>query len=636
MHQVLLHYWGYSSFRPVQEDIIRSVLEGRDTLALLPTGGGKSLCFQVPGLMIDGVTLVITPLIALMKDQVENLRKRKISAEAIYSGMTPRETDLAMNHVLHGQIKFLYISPERLLTSRFQTALDHIKVGLIAVDEAHCISQWGYDFRPPYLRIAEIRQRLPGVPVIALTATATKQVVSDIQDKLAFQSSNVFERSFERKNLAYVVFREENKLQRLLKICSNVPGTGIVYVRNRKKTREIAEFLIQNRIRADYYHAGLTPAERERKQDAWKNGTLRIMVSTNAFGMGIDKPDVRFVVHLDLPESPEAYFQEAGRAGRDEKKAYAVLLYEEADILDARHNIELSFPAVEIIRNVYRALGNYYSLIPGTGRDLVAEFDLADFCNNYHFKPVVVFNALHFLEREGYIALNAAFETNSKLLFNIQKDKLYQFQVENAFWDPLIKTVLRSYGGVFTEPVAINEQELAQRLSVSREVVVSWLHQLHKLEVLTYIPQTDKPRLTFSSELVKASDLTISPQIYDERLKEALRRLEAVISYAGSSSHCRSQLLIKYFGQTDTRRCGICDVCLERNKANLSELEFNNILEIIKPLLLRDTCSLQQLLDACPRISEDKVISAITWLTDNEKVLLAGDGIFKWNSRDAR
>lgn len=630
IHQVLSRHWGYSSFRPLQEDIINSVLAGKDTLALLPTGGGKSICFQVPGLMMEGITLVVTPLIALMKDQVENLRKRNITAEAVYSGMTRRETELAMNHVLHNKIKFFYLSPERLLTEMFHTALEHITVSLIAVDEAHCISQWGYDFRPPYLRIAEIRDKLPGVPVMALTATATPKVVEDIQEKLHFRVKNVFERSFERKNLAYVVFKDENKLERLLKICTRVKGTGIVYVRNRRKTREIAGFLLRNNISADFYHAGLSPQDREKKQDAWKRGNLRVMVSTNAFGMGIDKPDVRFVVHMDLPDSPEAYFQEAGRAGRDEMKAYAVSLYEDADVLDARHNLELSYPSPDYIRNVYKALGNYLNLIPGTGRDTVHEFDLMAFCNTYDFKPLVTYNALRFIEREGFISMNEAMETHSRIVFNIRKDDLYRFQVENAVYDPLIKTILRSYGGLFTEPVSISENELGNRLSVSSEIIARSLNQLHRLEVLTYIPATDKPRIIFCSELIYAEDLRISQQHYFERRAEAELRLESVIAYVTTDNKCRSQMLVSYFGQTESKQCGICDVCVERNKADLSELEFNHIIDILKPMLKVGGCTIKQLVDSCPRINEEKVINAVNWLADNDKIALSDDGLFRW------
>lgn len=630
VHQVLSKYWGYSTFRPVQEDIIRSVLAGHDTLALLPTGGGKSVCFQVPGMMLDGLTLVITPLIALMKDQVENLRKRGIPCEALYSGMSPREIDLALNHVMHGSSKFLYLSPERLLSLRFLELLPSMHIGLIAVDESHCISQWGYDFRPPYLRIAEIRQYLPGVPVLALTATATRTVVSDIQSKLGFRRVNVFEKSFERRNLAYMVIKEEDKLNRLLRVVSHVQGSAIIYVRNRRKTLEIAEFLRKNGVSADYYHAGLTSTEREKKQDAWKSGRKRIIVSTNAFGMGIDKADVRLVVHLDLPDSIEAYFQEAGRAGRDELEAYAVLLYEEADILDARHNLELSYPHPDLIRQVYQALGNYFQLAPGTGRDMAFDFEITEFSNQYSLKPVTVFNALKFIEREGYIVMSEAVDSPSRILINVRKDDLYRFQVENARFDPIIKTILRSYGGVFTEPVAFSEAELARRLSTSQEEIVKALRYLAEREILTYLPRKNKPQLTFSSEMIRAADLKISPENYAERKKDAFRRLEAMIEYASSIRNCRSRMLVGYFGQTDSRRCGMCDVCLKRNRAGLSELDFNNIVEVIKPLLKSGELTMSQLTEACRNINEEKVVRAVSWLVDNDKILMSDDGNFRW------
>jgi len=630
IEQVLTKYWGYSSFRPVQKEIILSVLDGRDTLALLPTGGGKSICFQIPGLILDGLTLVITPLIALMKDQVENLRKKGIPAEAIYSGMSPREIELAINHVFHGPTKFLYLSPERLLTERFLDMLPSLKISLIAVDEAHCISQWGYDFRPPYLRIAEIRKLLPPVPVLALTATATKTVVNDIQSKLAFRQNNSFERSFERINLAYVVYKEEDKHTRLLRIFTNVAGTGIIYVRNRRKTREIAEFLIKNGISAEYYHAGLTPKERDKKQDAWKSGRMRVMVSTNAFGMGIDKADVRLVVHLDLPDSIEAYFQEAGRAGRDEKKSYAVLLYEESDIIDARHNLELSFPEPDLIRKIYQALGNYFQLATGTGRDMVFDFEITDFSSRYNLKPVTAFNALKFIEREGFITLNESVDTPSRILINARKDDLYRFQVENARFDPLIKTILRSYGGVFTEPSIINEAELARRLSTTTEDVIKALNYLTGREVLTYFPRRNKPQLTFCSELIRAEDLRISPENYADRKKDAHRRLDAIIEYASSGNICRSKMLISYFGQNDSKRCGVCDVCLKRNRAELSELDFNTIVTAIKPLLKELDMTMEMLIDACHNISDEKLIKAVTWLVDNDKIKVKDGGKFRW------
>jgi len=419
--QILLKHWGYSSFRPLQEEIIQSVLDGKDTLALLPTGGGKSICYQIPAIAKEGLCLVISPLIALMKDQVDSLKKRNIQAAAIYSGMHSNEIDLVISNAKFGKTKLLYISPERLETTSMRDAISRMKINLLAVDEAHCISQWGYDFRPPYLQIATIRPFIPDVPILALTATATPKVVRDIQQKLEFQKENLFQQSFERQNLIYVVIREEDKLKRLLKITQKVKGPGIIYVRNRRETKKIATFLSKNSIPADYYHAGLDPKTRDRKQQAWMSEEKRVIVSTNAFGMGIDKPNVRFVVHLDLPECIEAYFQEAGRGGRDMKRSYAILLYEKADILDARHNLKKAYPGLNTIKDIYQALGNYFQLPIGSGMDESFEFDISGFSEQFKFQPVIVYNALRFLEKEGYVMLNEGMNNPSRIFIKANK-----------------------------------------------------------------------------------------------------------------------------------------------------------------------------------------------------------------------
>ncbi len=527
LHQILLKYWGFSSFRPLQEDIIQSVLEGKDTLALLPTGGGKSLCYQVPALAREGLCLVISPLISLMKDQVDTLKKRGIKAVAIHSGMHPDEIDIALDNSKYGDVKLLYISPERLSTLKMRESLRHISVNLLAVDEAHCISQWGYDFRPPYLRIAEIRQLIPDVPVLALTATATQGVVKDIQKKLGFKTENVFQKSFERKNLTYLVIKEEDKMKRLLKIIAKVNGSGIVYVRSRRQTKEIAELLLKNKIKANYYHAGLDRKTRVQRQSDWMNEEIRIIVATNAFGMGIDKPNVRLVIHLDLPDCLEAYFQEAGRAGRDEKQAYAVLLFENADILDARHNLLISFPEPNVIKNIYQALGNYYQLPVGAGKDLQFEFDLFSFSDKNKFNSIITFNALKFLEKEGYLILTEALHNPSRLFIKTDKESLYRFQVANEFYDHFIKIILRSYTGIFTEFVKINETELAQRTKLSTEEIKMHLNRLQKLQILDYIPQTEKPLLIFTRERLDVKDIRISQENYNDRkwLKNILRQL---------------------------------------------------------------------------------------------------------------
>lgn len=630
IHEILLKYWGYSQFRPLQEDIIKSVLEGRDTLALLSTGGGKSICFQIPGLAKPGMTLVVTPLIALMKDQVERLKRHGIAAEAIHSGMSAREAELAMNHVIHQSIKFLYVSPERLTSQFFREILRNLTLSLIVVDEAHCISQWGYDFRPPYMRISEIRPYFPDVPVLALTATATPPVVKDIQQKLEFRKENVFQGSFERPNLVYVVYKEENKFQTLLRILKGVPGSSIVYVRNRKKTRETADFLRFNKISADYYHAGLSPKDREVRQKNWISDTTRVIVCTNAFGMGIDKPDVRSVIHLDLPDSIEAYFQEAGRAGRDGLKSYAVLIYDEADLIDAEQYHELNFPEIDYIKNVYKALGNYYELAPGNGRDLVFDMDITHFANRYNFKPIIAFNALKFIEREGYIALNESMHSSSRFVFNIDKQELYKFQVENPGLDILIKTMQRSYGGSFTEPVPIYEAELARRLETDEKTIKEILMKLHNVEILSYFPLTDKPQLTFTSELIRAEDLKISNEYYKKRKKEAEKRLYSLLQYAKSDNKCRSQQLIEYFGQK-VKRCGVCDVCLEVNKNVLSESEYYRIVEIVKPLLELKEHNISELVDACDGFLPEKVIKAVSWMVEYGIVKLVDFDVYRWN-----
>ncbi len=628
--QLLLKYWGYSSFRPLQEDIIRSVLAGKDTLALLPTGGGKSICFQIPALARDGICLVISPLIALMKDQVENLRKRGIPAAAIYSGMHPHEIEITLSNATYGNLKFLYLSPERLATPRIREVVRLMTINLLAVDEAHCISQWGYDFRPPYLDLADIRELIPHVPVLALTATATPKVVTDIQRKLAFKQENLFQKSFERKNLTYLVIREEDKLKRLIRIVNKVKGSGIIYVRNRRQTKEIAEFLVKNKISADFYHAGLDPALRDKRQQAWIREEKRLIVSTNAFGMGIDKPNVRLVIHLDLPDCIEAYFQEAGRAGRDEKQAYAVLLYEAADIIDARNNLALAFPGIQTIRDVYQSLGNFYQIPVGVGKDQQFDFDLGLFADQYRLQPIVVFNCLKFLEKEGFIMLTEPFYNPSKVHIKAQKEDLYRFQVENALYDHFVKTMLRSYGGILTDFVKISEPELARRSGINESQVVKNLTYLARLQLVDYVPQTSKPQLIFTQERVNVTDLSLSDETYRLRLEESRFRTEKMISYAESTARCRSQSLLSYFGETGSRRCGSCDVCLERNKVSLNEMEFNRVVELIKPMLKTQPCTLEEIMMAAEPLGEDKVLRALQWLIDNEKIKIEQDGKYRW------
>ncbi|MCX6245466.1 MAG: RecQ family ATP-dependent DNA helicase [Bacteroidetes bacterium] len=630
IHQILLKYWGYSSFRPLQEEIIQSVLDGKDTLALLPTGGGKSITFQVPAMAKDGLCLVITPLISLMQDQVANLKKKWIKAAAIHSGMFAAEIDSTLHNCRYGDNKFLYISPERLTTEKMRDALRRIKVNLIAVDESHCVSQWGYDFRPPYLRIAEIREYLPSVPILALTATATPEVIKDIQEKLHFRGFNVLRKSFERSNLTYFVFKEEDKLKRILNIIRKVKGTGIIYVRNRRQTKEIASFLTKQGIQAIHYHAGLDPKEREKNQLAWMKETKQVIVATNAFGMGIDKPNVRFVIHIDLPDSIEAYFQEAGRAGRDEKPAYAVLLYEQSDILEAKKNLETTYPELQKIRDVYQALGNYLRIPVGNGKDYSAEFDLSLFSEQYNFSSTVAYNALKFLEKEGFLFLGDAVHTPSRIHIKTDRESLYRFQIENPFFDPFIKTLLRSYSGIFSEFAPIREEEIARRTGLTPDKVTEFLVKLAKLQVIDYIPRTDLPRIIYTEDRVESKDISISAEYYKDRFREAGKRTDAMIHYAESTHKCRSQLLLAWFGESEARRCGKCDVCIERNKIELTDLEFNSILKEIKPILKTKPCSLEELVAAATSVSEDKLIRAVQWLLDNEKIEMNQERKYFW------
>ncbi|HNX07834.1 MAG TPA: ATP-dependent DNA helicase RecQ [Bacteroidales bacterium] len=632
IHQILTKYWGYSSFRPMQEDIIQSVLNGHDTLALLPTGGGKSLCYQVPAMAREGLCLVVSPLIALMKDQVDNLNRRGIKAIAVCSGMSRYEIDIALdNAVFNKEVKFLYLSPERLVTSLFRERLKRMKVNLLAVDEAHCVSQWGYDFRPPYLKIAEIREYLPGIPLLALTATATSKVVDDIQKQLQFSKNNVLQSSFERKNLAYFVRKDENKLQTLLKIASKNHGSGIVYVRNRKKTREISDFLNKNNVSADYYHAGLETVLRDKKQADWQKGIKKVMVCTNAFGMGIDKPDVRFVVHLDLPDSIEAYFQEAGRAGRDQNKAFAVLLYENADILDAIKNYEMSFPEKNTIKNVYNSLGNFYQLAVGSGADTTYVFNISEFCDHYNLSPVIVFSSLKFLEKEGYISLSDSFNDASKIHFITDNKSLYRFQLANPKYDSFIKLILRMYSGPFSDFVKIDENEIARKMNTGTETVVKNLKDLVKQGVLYYEARSSFPKLTFSCERIEERQLIISDVKYKKLKDNALVRLEAMTEYVAGNTKCRSQYMLAYFGENNSKRCGICDVCLKRNELGITEFEFDAIVDTVRPLLSATPMSIEEILAAAEINNENHLIKVLRWLVDNDKITVDKNGKYCWS-----
>ena len=627
---ILKKYWGYDVFRPLQLDIIQSALDGKDTLALLPTGGGKSICFQVPALCREGICIVISPLIALMKDQVFNLRKRDIQAAAIYSGMHPKEIDRTFDNCVYGNVKLLYLSPERLVTELAQERIRQMNVNLLAVDEAHCISQWGYDFRPSYLEIAEIRELMPNVPVLALTATATREVVSDIQDRLKFKEKNVFQKSFARENLAYVVRNEEGKMEKLLDILQKVKGSGVVYVRNRRKTKEIAQFLTQKGISAGFYHAGLQPDDRSEKQDAWIADKIRIMVSTNAFGMGIDKPNVRVVVHMELPDSLEAYFQEAGRAGRDGKKAFAVLLYNQTDKLNLEKNYEQAFPELDEIRRVYQALGSYYQLAVGAGKGGSYDFDIIAFTKIFQLNPVKTLNALKALEQAGWLALSEAVFTLSSLQVKVSKEELYDYQLRNPHQDAILKAILRNYQGAFSNYINIRESQLAGFLKISTADVKNSLELLNRDHIIEYFPQTDQPQLIFLEDRVDSAGLTIDYDLYRFRKMRYWDRIQKAIAYA-ENPVCRSRQLLNYFGEQNDKDCGICDVCLNRNKTELSNADFDAIKTYVQELTANGGLAIEELVKKFPVGTQEKVLQTLNYLLD-EGFLLQVEGKMIWKA----
>ena len=622
----LQKYWGYSEFRLSQEEIIRSVMEGRDTLALMPTGGGKSLTYQVPTLAREGLCIVITPLIALMKDQVDRLRRMGVNAVAIHSGLSYTQIDIALDNCVYGDVKFLYVAPERLATEAFRLRVQRMNVSLLAVDEAHCISQWGYDFRPAYLQISEIRKMLPGVPVLALTATATPEVVEDIRRQLGFkEGSHTYQMSFERKNLAYIIRPAEDKEEELLHILRKTEGSAIVYTRNRRRTREVTELLTQQGITATFYHAGLNNDVKDQRQKSWITGENRVMVATNAFGMGIDKPDVRLVVHIDMPDSPEAYFQEAGRAGRDGQKAYAVLLSSKSDKTNLNKRIPDTFPDKEYIRKVYEDIQFYYQMAMGDGRGCTFAFNIDEFCRNFKHFPIQVDSALKILTRAGYLEYTDEQDNASRLIFTLRRDELYRIQEYDADTEKLINAILRSYTGLFTDYAYINEESLGIRTGLSRQQVYDTLIMLTKRHILHYIPRKKTPFIIYTRERQEKDRICLNREVYEDRKESYVTRIKAMIEYASAEETCRSRMLLAYFGEKNDHNCGQCDVCLRKHTSGLKLGEFLEIKERILQQVADSSCTMSDFVSAT-EAEKEKINQTISFLLA-EEILHLKDGI---------
>ena len=641
IHAILKQYWGYDSFRPLQEEIINSVLDGKDTLALMPTGGGKSLCYQIPGLARDGLCLVISPLIALMKDQVENLRRKNITAYAIYSGMSRKEVINVLKVAAQSNCKFLYVSPERLETSLFKEYLPAFDINLIAVDEAHCISQWGYDFRPPYLRIAALREEVPNVPVLALTASATIEVQNDICGKLgppqtppkegliktpligdSIKAWCVFRQSFERANLSYSVFKVDSRINKIIEILKNVPGCGIVYCNSRRRTKEIADLIKMHGISADHYHAGLTQEERNSKQEQWMQNKTRVIVCTNAFGMGIDKPDVRVVVHADMPDCLENYYQEAGRAGRDGKKAYAVLLYSDKDPKELEESIQVRYPSLNDIRDVYQSISNYLQIPSGTGESQYYDFDIIDFVKKFKLNSQTVFYSLKILEQDEWLSFNEQVFRPSTVRFTTNKEYLYQFEKDHSYLEPLIKALLRAYEGVFEYPASISENTIAFLLKKEKTEIKNQLIQLHRYNLIEYIPQKDSSQLLLLRARIKADDLAIDMQAFNKRKERFAGRVRSMIQYVHETTECRSKLIGSYFGDHALNDCGICDNCLRQRPIHLSKEEFDSINSRIVNSMKDQSIHTKELLQQLKGIKKEKAWKVLHHLHAENKIEL--------------
>ena len=620
--KVLKRYWGYDDFRGIQRDIIDSLLDGHDTLGLMPTGGGKSICFQVPALMLEGVCIVITPLIALMKDQVAHLRKRGILASAIYSGMSRQEIITVLENAIFGGVKLLYVSPERLASEIFQVKLRHMQVSFITVDEAHCISQWGYDFRPSYLEIAHIREIKPGIPVLALTATATPQVADDIQHQLAFTDGKLFRMSFQRKNLSYVVRTAPDKEAELLHILRSMGGSAIVYVRSRRRTKEIAELLTEEGIPATHYHAGLEPAVKDERQKEWHDDQVRVMVATNAFGMGIDKPDVRLVIHIDCPDSPEAYFQEAGRAGRDDQRSWAVLLYNSSDQRKLHKRVFDTFPEKETIREIYDHLAYFFEIGVGSGRGATFAFDIEKFCRVFRHFPVQAHAALQILDRCGYIHYDTDPDNRSRLFFLLNRFELNQLERLVGNEERVITALLRLYGGLFTDYCYIEESYVAVQAKLTRQEVYETLKELRRRHILDYVPQSSTPLITYTLRREDGCNIVIPPSVYEERRAQYEARINHMLRYATDSTVCRSRQLLDYFGETDSEDCGHCDVCLKKRPVGKDARE--QILDLLGDGRAHPISELRKL-----SLTKAKMDEALEWLVQEEKVFIDGGELRK-------
>jgi ATP-dependent DNA helicase RecQ len=626
---ILKKYWGYDTFRPLQQEIITSVVTGHDTLALMPTGGGKSICFQVPSLMQEGLCLVISPLIALMKDQVANLKKKGIPALSIHSGMSYKDVTKTLANAMHGNFKFLYVSPERLETDLFLEYLSSIHINLIAVDEAHCVSQWGYDFRPPYLRIADIRKHLQKVPVLALTASATLEVQNDICKQLAFTNQNRFQQSFERRNLSYSVLEPSSKQNKLIDILKKVPGSGIVYCKSRKRTKEIEELLNLNGINASHYHAGLSGDVRTKRQEDWINNKTRIIASTNAFGMGIDKPDVRTVIHYDVPDALENYYQEAGRAGRDEKKAYAVLFFNEQEISDLTKQSAIRFPDIQKIKAIYGSLANYFQLPAGAGEGLSFDFDINDFVKKFALDAFAVNSVLKILSQEELISYNEQFFSPSTVVFTVGKTELELFENTYPQYAPLIKGLLRSYEGIFDYPSAIQESRLAKFISIKKEDLISHLHDIGRSGIIDYVPRNEKPQIKFLQNRINTADLVINQKNILKRKLAFEERLAAMMNYLRDHHICRSKMIAAYFSDTQINECGICDNCLKEKNLVISKEEFEKIRKGIENAISKRPLNTRELYGNLREFKENKIRTILSFLQEENQVSITEDGLIK-------